>query len=370
MRSLARSIASSLFAALSIAGCAVGSVETGAFGSDGVKSSPSTFAEILAGAPATAVTSACVVRTESITCAGTLIAANVVLTAGHCAAGRSSWTVVCPNTGDLAPRTVSETAVAPSYPGGGAQVDTRAGSDLALLRLDQPFAAAAAARVEFDPMGSRPRAVAVGRHGDTEQLAISRQFAINYAEPTRGYAFGVDRVIIAPSDAGGGLFDPETMALYAVSSSSVAVTACRPRQPCTLWSAIAPASQWMRSRLENWGANSNPGPGDTGEEPPPASGDAGAPAPDPAADAGAMGDPGDVGEEPPPASGEDAGAPAPPMSSTPSDPCAAAVDCAACTAIPVCGFCNGRCTLGLPFGPLDAAVCAGQPWQWSASDCR
>lgn len=371
VRSIARILASTTIALFSLTGCAVGSVESGAFGSDGVKSSPSTFAEILAGTPATTVTSACVVRTESVLCAATLIAPNVVITAGHCAAAHSSWTVVCPNSGDTEARRVTETAVAPTYPGGGAQVDARAGSDLALLRLDQPFAQGAAARIELDPVGSRPRAVAVGRHGDTDQLALSRQFAINYLEPTRGYAFGVDRVIIAPSDAGGGLFDPETMTLYAVSSSSVAVTACRPRQPCTLWSALAPSSQWIRSRLENWGVSANPGPGDVGEEPPASANDAGAPAPDPGGDPGAdpdAGPMGDIGEEPP-AGESDAGASGS-MPVTPSDPCAAAADCAACTAIAICGFCNGRCTLGLPIGPLDASVCAGQPWQWSASDCR
>ncbi len=365
-------LAAALLASLStVAGCAVGSVDSGAYGSDGVKSSPSTFAEILAGAAATAVPSACVITSNEGSCAGTIVAPAVVLTAGHCVAGRSSWRIVCPHSGDTAPRQATESAVATTYPGGGARVDTRLGSDLALLRLDRPYAESAVARIELDPVGSRPRAVAVGRVGDSDQLAISRQFAINYLEPTRGYAFAVDRVIIAPADAGGGLFDPETMTLYGVSSSSVAVTACRARGQCTLWAALAPAAQWIRSRLDNWGQRAlEPTPGDVGEEPPPSGStppaDAGAPPAD--SGSGDIGDPGDTGEEPPPSgSGGDAGASMTPPS---TDPCAAARDCASCTAIAICGFCNGRCTLGLPFGPLDSSVCAGEPWQWQASACR
>lgn len=363
-----------------LAGCAEGTVDTGAYGSDGVKSSPSSFAEILAGSDANDVPSVCTVTTDDTVCSATLVAPSVVITAGHCAAGHGAWRVRCPFSGDTRERSATESAVAPTFPGGGATVDARSGSNLALLLLDQPFASTAVATMRFSVTSTRMPAIAVGRvsGANGDRLLVSREFALTYREPTHGYALGVDRVIVQNGDSGGGLFDPTSRELYGVSSSSVAIASCRARQPCTQWAALEPAESWIRSRLAGWNQTLPTGSGDTGdtgEEPTDPAGDAATPADDAstptdggAGEPGDTGDVGDTGEEPP-AGESDAGSSTPP-SGTGSDPCAAATDCASCTAIAVCGFCNGRCALGLPFGPLDASICAGQPWTWSASACR
>lgn len=370
--SLRHTLAAMSIAASPLAGCATGVVSEG---DNGVKSNPSMFAEILAGAPASSITSACVVVAPEGTCAASLVAPGVVLTAGHCVSGRSSFRVTCPNAGDSAARSSVETAIAPSYPGGGEMVDARRGSNLALIKLDRPFPSSSAARVVLEHPPVRPRGMAVGRvtSRGVEQLMVSRAFVLNYLEPSNGYSLGVDRVIVQPGDAGGGLYDSETQVLFGVASSSMAVTACRVRSVCSQWASIAPSAAWFRTTLQRWGQTLVMGdPGDIGEGDPPV-GDGGAPPSDaggpPPPDGG--GDPGDIGEEPPPEGDPpaDSGVPAS-MPPTGSDPCASHSSCAACTAVAVCGWCNGRCTLGLPFGPIDAAMCAGQPWTWSTSQCR
>lgn len=51
----------------------------------------------------------------------------------------------------------------------------------------------------------------------------------------------------------------------------------------------------------------------------------------------------------------------------PTDPCADATTCEACTARPGCGFCDGACRSGTAMGPSEGR-CTGR-WSWLSLDC-
>src|SRR5437773_1211402 len=54
---------------------------------------------ILNGQPATDFPEAVIVLIPNSGCSGVLVRPTIVLTAGHCVAGESSWTIVAPNAG-------------------------------------------------------------------------------------------------------------------------------------------------------------------------------------------------------------------------------------------------------------------------------
>jgi lysozyme len=65
---------------------------------------------------------------------------------------------------------------------------------------------------------------------------------------------------------------------------------------------------------------------------------------------------------------QDCGNPtSPPMTST--DPCGSATDCATCTALSACGWCDGACRSGSVNGPT-AGMCSATAWAWVASQCN
>src|SRR5262249_34688374 len=48
--------------------------------------------------------------------------------------------------------------------------------------------------------------------------------------------------------------------------------------------------------------------------------------------------------------------------------CGSATNCASCTALPTCGWCNGHCYDGTGSGPT-GATCGGTSWAWLGSQC-
>lgn len=342
---------------VSVSGC-VGEVDGGGVN----KASSRTFTEIIAGLEATEVPSACIVfAAGQPVCTATLVAPSVLLTAGHCVAVAAQWTARCPYAGDTRLLRVLERAVAPTYPGSSATgVDNARGSNVALLRLERDFPATAVAAMDtsasFDGVG----VVALGRVSNSAtRVMVSRPFLLGTRRTP--FAVSVDRLMIQRGDAGGALYDRARHAVLGVSSTVLDLAQCRPGSLCTQWATLAPVAPWLQSTLTRWGVTPVPvGGGDTGEEPPPSM------MTPPAMEPPAM--------EPPPAGEHEMGEGEPPPTdysggSSGSDPCAVARDCASCVAVPICGFCNGRCTLGTPLGALDSAVCAGRPFVWRSSQC-
>ncbi len=64
----------------------------------------------------------------------------------------------------------------------------------------------------------------------------------------------------------------------------------------------------------------------------------------------------------------DCAAPPPPPPPPPPDACAAQSNCSACTALPTCGWCNGRCATGTASGPTGVS-CGSDRWRWYSRDC-
>ena len=64
----------------------------------------------------------------------------------------------------------------------------------------------------------------------------------------------------------------------------------------------------------------------------------------------------------------DTGAPDRGAGETTLDPCADALDCAACTGRSACGWCAGRCWQGSGSGPT-GATCGESPWAWNSPQC-
>lgn len=277
--------------------------------------------EIVAGTPATDLPFACTISFSGRLCSGALIAPNVVLTAGHCVDTAGPWTVRCPNSRDPASVRGSTASFAPTYPNrdepGRETIDSYAGSDLGLIRLDRPLAETRVATLDARTLVTGRSVYAVGRISDgttTNALWRSAAFSLTLHDRRNGYFAGVDRTIIQSGDSGGPLLDAQTGALVGVNSAGVDARSCRRGSSCDVWAALAPASAWITATLQRYTAPS--------------------PAPTP-----------------------------------PVDACAQARDCGRCTALPTCGWCDGRCQSGTRNGPVTGS-CRTATWAWVTSQCR
>ncbi len=288
-------------------------------------------AEIVQGIEARDLPFVCTISTGRSICSGALVAPNVVLTAGHCVDGAGPWTVRCPYSRDTASVRGRVAAFAPNYPNrddpSRETIDNDRGSDLGLIRLDRPLAETRVGLLDPAPLRAGRSVAAVGRIRNgtaTSALYRSGAFALTSHDRRNGYWAGVDRTVIESGDSGGPLLDARTGYIVGVNSAGIDARYCRRGVVCDEWAALAPAAAWVQASLEGFGAGQPPSPP---VEPP---------------------------VEPP---------------ATPSDPCAAARDCRACTALAACGWCDGLCRTGTGSGPR-AGACGAQPWSWLQSQCR
>ncbi|MBL8602218.1 MAG: trypsin-like serine protease [Myxococcales bacterium] len=284
-------------------------------------------AEIVNGSEADDLPWACTLSTGRSICSGTLIASNILLTAGHCVDGPGPWVVRCPYSTDTASVRASAAAYAPNYPNrddpGRETINNTLGSDLGLVRLDRALREHRVARLDFSALSTGRTVHAVGRINNgtaTNALFRSASFALTSHDRRNGFYASVDRTVIQAGDSGGGLFDARTGAVAGVNSAGVDAAFCRRGMACDSWAALAPAQRWVTDTLAQMGATT-----------------VAAPAPS-----------------------------APPAGA--SDPCAAARDCGACTRLPTCGWCDGQCRTGSRSGPT-GAVCGLSPWAWVSTQC-
>jgi V8-like Glu-specific endopeptidase len=281
-------------------------------------------AEIIAGTEATSHPEACVIAFDGYVCSGSLIAPNVVLTAGHCVHGVSSWRVNCPYSRDTATVTGSMGEAAPNYPNrdnpGRATIDNNAGSDVGLIRLDRPLNETRVGRVRFGGVAVGTSVFAMGRihSGVTNRMYASPVFMISVFDRVHSYWAGVDRTVIEAGDSGGPLVDSNTNEIVGVNSAGIDAASCRRGSSCDEWAMLGAASTWFNATISRYtgGASTTP--------PPP----------------------------PPPA----------------MDACGAQTSCASCTAQSACGWCNGHCVTGTSSGGSTCTSAAGN-WMWTGNQC-
>jgi hypothetical protein len=297
---------------------------------------PKITSEIVRGTEATSTPFACVISMNNGgLCSGALVAPNVVLTAGHCVAGSTRWSVRCPYASDTSTVTASVGEYAPTYPNrddpSREWIDNNLGADLGLLRLDRALNETRVARPRIALVTPGTQVVAIGRVSTgrlTWGMYRSPAFAVNAYDRTRGYWSGVDRSVIESGDSGGPLLDARTGELVGVNSSGVEAAYCRAGSVCDVWATLIGASSWYTTTVQRFSAGVSP-----------------APSPSPAP------------------------APAPAPQPAPSDVCATSTNCASCTARSTCGWCNGRCFTGTSRGPT-AGTCGTSAWAWLSSQCR
>lgn len=343
--------------------------------------------EIVNGTEATDLASACIVNLQTpqgtAMCSGALVAPNVVLTAGHCVAGVSRWSVKCPYARDAVWVTVAEAALSPTFPNRDdptrEYIDNSRGSDLGLLRTSRPLAEDRVARVRAQNIAAGLDVFAVGRihHGVTNLMYRSPRFTLSLSDRTHGYWVGVDRTVIEPGDSGGPLFDVNTREVVGVNSAGVDPSGCTRGVACDEWAAIGPASAWFNATMQRFAGSVAPPPV---TPPPPPTTDVCAPFASCAtctaqAACGWCDGRCATGTSRGPGAGsctawtwvsnQCPAAPPPPA----TDACATSTSCAACTARAACGWCNGRCATGTSRGAT-AGVCGASPWAWLSSQCR
>lgn len=161
---------------------------------------------IVGGAPASDYPEAALVNMPGSICSGAVIAPRVVLTAGHCVTGKSSWTVVTPYAQK---QTAKSTQAWTEYVDGGAYVNSST-NDVAVLVLDKPIELPAYPALASAPVPSGTKAVNVGRKKDGV-ASYSALFAGAEITLQRGNSYGFpfsyrSQELIEPGDSGGPVY--------------------------------------------------------------------------------------------------------------------------------------------------------------------
>jgi uncharacterized membrane protein YgcG len=152
-------------------------------------------------------------------CSGSLVAPNVVITAGHCVHGFDSWSITAPfANGQTATSTQSTTF---DWNSGSDNVDPNT-HDVALLILDTPINIASYPSIATAPVADNSKVTNVGRinNGQLSNTALymSKPVTVTSASSI-GYPFDYQgNEIIEHGDSGGPVFVPGTHQLVAVNS--------------------------------------------------------------------------------------------------------------------------------------------------------
>ncbi len=152
-------------------------------------------------------------------CSGSLIAPNVVITAGHCVHGFDSWTVTAPFANGQTSVTTKATTF--DWSSGADNVDPNT-HDVALVLLDTPINVASYPTIASAPLADGSKVVNVGRinNGQLSNTALykSKPLPVTSAS-SAGYPFDYQASeVIEHGDSGGPVFAPGTHTLVAVNS--------------------------------------------------------------------------------------------------------------------------------------------------------
>jgi hypothetical protein len=152
-------------------------------------------------------------------CSGSLVAPNVVITAGHCVHGFDSWSVTAPfANGQTSTSTKSITF---DWNSGSESLDPNT-HDVALVILDTPINIAAYPSIATAPVADNSNVTNVGRinNGQLSNTALYMSKPVQVTSASSiGYPFDYKgNEIIEPGDSGGPVFVPGTHKLLAVNS--------------------------------------------------------------------------------------------------------------------------------------------------------
>ena len=161
---------------------------------------------IVAGEQASEISEAALIDADGFVCSGAVIAPRVVLTAGHCVPGTSSWTVTVP----FANKQHAEARKAwTEYVDMGDSVNPDS-NDIALLILDTPITLSSYPTLATSPAPNGTRAVNVGRiqNDRTSSTALfkGRPVRLDRGGPS-GFPFSyVSAEVIESGDSGGPVY--------------------------------------------------------------------------------------------------------------------------------------------------------------------
>ena len=180
---------------------------------------------IIGGEPATDYPSAALINMtkpgENHVCSGSLIAPRVVLTAGHCVAGYSTWEVILPFAGDQASSGEGVVYDYTENPDNQVNLDQR---DVGLVILDEALSIETYPTLAGSQVEDGSEIINIGRIQDGTQShsalfkgpAVPIRSAAEY-----GYElYYVGDVIIQPGDSGGPAMRVGTREIVAVNSGS------------------------------------------------------------------------------------------------------------------------------------------------------
>jgi len=199
-----------LVALLFVAACSNPAPEDGAESATG---------SIVGGRRATSFEEVALVDTSSFLCSGAVIAPHLVLTAGHCVHGASSWTVTTPYAGGQRARATRRWT---AYVDAGDSVDPDS-NDVAVLFLDTPIVLAQYPTLARSAVPSGTKATNVGRIHDgrasSSDLFVGRPVTLRPGSAS-GWRFAyVSDEIIEEGDSGGPVYTADAAhQLVAVNS--------------------------------------------------------------------------------------------------------------------------------------------------------
>jgi hypothetical protein len=151
-------------------------------------------------------------------CSGALIAPQVVLTAGHCVVGATSWVVTAPNAGGL--RSTSSRGEAYDWTSSGTDDVNPDEHDVGLLFLDAPITLAVYPTVAQAPVADGASVVSVGRtqDGEVSTTALFSGEPVTVAAAS-GFPFDYQADdVIQDGDSGGPAELPGTHTIVALAS--------------------------------------------------------------------------------------------------------------------------------------------------------
>ena len=148
-------------------------------------------------------------------CSGTLVAKDLVLTAGHCAAGAAKWTIDARG----ADATSSATRAVTPWKAFGSDLSHPDHSDVALLILDKPITLDAYPAIATSKLSDGAKALRFGRTAASSSEAGSTEIAVS-GMAKKGfrlnYAAKIDKG--GYLDTGGAIIDPKTGKIHGVIS--------------------------------------------------------------------------------------------------------------------------------------------------------
>jgi Trypsin len=185
-------------------------------------------------------------------CSGSLIAPQVVLTAGHCAVGFDSWHVRAPFAG-AAPQDSTDAATF-DYDTDSQQVEPSQ-HDVALIFLSTPIVIPTYPTIASSALAAGQQVVNVGRINNGQlsnsALYVSKPITVQSAS-SLGYTFDyMSNQIIEPGDSGGPDFVAGTHTLIAVNSGG--------GQGTELLARVDLVASWIQQQIASHGGGGGNG---------------------------------------------------------------------------------------------------------------